>query len=266
MRHSLTFQAPGSYNRLVARLGPLALVLVLWLAAVAAGTDARDTVATYLGRVGGARVTDLTIQQTITIYHPDGRRPSSVGDQVLYIKVPKRQRLEQTVDGRREVRLTVGERTWVRRADGRVNEAPAGEQRPDPTRLFTPLARSVDDVIGEWKSLGVRPNVSHVVQVRGRPVTIIGAAPDDRSSPAVWFDADYGVVRIITNERLPEGPTLVDVTLSDHRPLVSSFYLPYRQELFANGRLLLRAVVRTASVNSNLPDALFDPSRIRAER
>jgi hypothetical protein len=262
----LTFPPPGSYNRLVARLGPLTFALVLWLAAVAAGADARQTVATFLGRVGSARVTDLTIQQTITIYHPEGRLPSSAGDQVLYIKVPKRQRLEQVVEGRREVRLTVGERTWVRRADGRVDEAPAGDQRRDPTRLFTPLARSADDVIAEWQSFGVRPNVSHVVQVRGRPVTIIGARPDDRSSPAVWFDPDYGVVRIVTNERLPQGATLVDVTLSDHRPLVDGFYFPYRQEFFANGRLLLRAVVRTASVNSNLPDALFDPNRIRDDR
>jgi hypothetical protein len=250
----------------VARFGLLTSALLLLLAAVAAGADARQTVATYLGRVGGARVTDLTIQQTITIYHPEGRLPASAGDQVLYIKVPKRQRLEQMVEGQREVRLTVGERTWVRRADGRVDQAPAGEQRRDPTRLLTALSRSADDVIAEWRSFGVRPNVSHEVQLRGRPVTIIGARLDDRSSPAVWFDPDYGVVRFVTHERLPQGAAVVDVTLSDHRPLVEGFYFPYRQELFANGRLVLRAVVRTASVNNNLPDVLFDPGRIRDDR
>lgn len=263
----MTFPPPGPYNRLVARaLGPLTSGLVLLLASAAAGADARQTVAAYLDRLGSARVTDLTIQQTITIYHPEGRLPTSAGDQVLYIKLPKRQRLEQMVEGRREVRLTVGERTWVRRADGRVDEAPAGEHKRDHTRLFTTLPRSADDVIAEWRSFGVRPNVSHVVQVRGRPVTIIGARPDDRASPAVWFDPDYGVVRLVTRERLPQGAALVDLTLSDHRPLVDRFYFPYRQELFANGRLLLRAVVRTASVNGNLPDALFDPSRIRDDR
>lgn len=262
----MTFPPPGSYNRFVPRLGLLTSTLVLLLATVAAGADPRQTVATFLGRVGTARVTDLTIQQTITVYHPEGRLPASAGDQVLYIKVPKRQRLEQMLEGQREVRLTVGERTWVRRADGQVDEAPTGDQRRDPSRLLTALSRSADDVIAEWRSFGVRLNVSHVVQVRGRPVTIIGARPDDRSSPAVWFDVDYGVVRFVTYERLPQGAAVVDVTLSDHRPLVDGFYLPYRQELFANGRLVLRAVVRAASVNSNLPDALFDPSRIRDGR
>ena len=244
-------------------LGSLVLGLVLCLESVAAGADAREAVATFLDRLGGARVADLTIQQTITIYHPEGRLPTSTGDQVLYIKLPQRQRLEQTVEGRREVRLTVGERTWVRRSDGRVQEAPAVEQKRDRTRLFTHLPRSADDVIAEWRSFGVRPNVSHVVQVRGRPVTIIGAPPDDRGSPAVWLDAEYGVVRIVTRERLPQGDALVDLTLSDHRPLVDRFYFPYRQELFANGRLVLRAVVRAVSVNGNLPEALFDLEGLR---
>jgi hypothetical protein len=245
-------------------LGPLALGLVLLLdSAAAAGADVRDAVATFLDRVGGARVADLTIQQAITIYHPEGRAPTSTGDQVLYLKLPQRQRLEQTVEGRREVRLTLGERTWVRRTDGRVQEVPATEQKRDRSRLFTPLPRSADDVIGEWRSLGVRTSVSHLVQVRGRPVTIIGARPDDRASPAVWLDAEYGVVRIVTRERLPQGDALVDLTLSDHRPLVDRFYFPYRQELFANGRLVLRAVVRAVSVNGNLPDALFDLEALR---
>ena len=108
-------------------LGPLISALVLFLASVALGADARQTVATFLDRLGSARVTDLTIQQTITIFHPEGRLPTSAGDQVLYIKLPKRQRVEQVFEGRREVRLTVGERTWVRRADGHVEEAAAGE-------------------------------------------------------------------------------------------------------------------------------------------
>jgi hypothetical protein len=244
----------------------LALGFVLVLDSTAAGADARQAVATFLDRLGSARVTDVTIQQTITIYHPEGRLPTSNGDQVLYIKLPHRQRIEQTVEGRREVRLTVGERTWVRRSDGRVQEAPAPEQRRDRTRLFTPLARSADGVIADWKSFGVRPSVSHVVQVRGRPVTIIGARPDDRASPAVWLDPEYGVIRIVTRENLPHGAALVDLTLSDHRPLVDNFYFPHRQELFANSRLVLRAVVRAVSVNGNLPDALFDPDSFRAER
>jgi hypothetical protein len=250
----------------VRALGPLALGLALALASATAGADARQAVESFLGRLAGARVTDLTVRQTVVLYHAEGRYPQSTGEQVLYIKLPRRQRVEQTLEGRHEVRLTVGERMWTRRPDGRVEEGPAGERERDRSRLFTPLPRSTDDLLAEWRSLGVRQDVSHVVHLRGRPLTIIGAAPDDRASPAVWLDPEYGVVRVITRERLLQGTVLMDLTLSDHRPLVHAFYFPHRQELFANSRLVLRVVVRAASVNSNLPDALFDPEALRQGR
>ena len=218
-----------------------------------------------VARLARARVTDLAIEQTVTLYHPDGRHPQSTGEQVLYLKPPGRQRLEQTIDGRREVRLTVGDRAWVRRVDGRVQEAATAAPGRGRSDLVSPLWRSAGDLLAEWKALGVREEVSHLLQLRGRPVLVVGAGPGDRSSPAVWLDELYGVIRVTTHERLPEGLTLVDLALSEHRPLLDGFHFPYRQELFANGRLLLRVVVRTINVNRSLPDTLFDPEALGQE-
>jgi hypothetical protein len=247
--------------RALGRLGLLALVLAS--GAAASESEVRRAVDGLVARLAGARVTDLAIEQTLTLYHADGRHPQSTGEQILYLKPPRRQRLEQTIDGRREVRLTVGDRTWIRQPDGRVQEGPAGARAPDHSDVFSPLRRSAGDLLAEWKSFGVRAEVSHVVQVRGRSVLVVGAGPGDRSSPAVWLDETYGVVRVVTHERLPQGLTLVDLALSEHRPLVDGFHFPYRQELFANGRLLLRVVVGAVRVNPSLPDALFDPASLR---
>jgi hypothetical protein len=106
--------------------------------------------------------------------------------------------------------------------------------------------------------------VSHEVRVRQRPVTIIGAKAGDRASPAVWLDDEYGVIRVIARA-LSTGPGLVDLTCSEHRPVAGGIYFPYRQELFADGKLLLRLIVHSVAVNSNLPDALFDPDALRRE-
>jgi hypothetical protein len=57
----------------------------------------------------------------------------------------------------------------------------------------------------------------------------------------------------------------MDLALSEHRALLDGFHFPYRQELFANGRLLLRVVVRTVNVNRSLPDTLFDPEALGQE-
>lgn len=244
-------------------LGPLVL-LVLALASGARGwaPEVRRAVEALAARLAGAHVTDLTVEQTLTLYHADGRHPQSTGAQVLYVKPPGRQRLEHTIGGRREVRLVVGDRAWVRRPDGRVQEVRPEARERARSPLFDPLRLSAADLLAEWKAFGVREEVSHVVAVQGRPVLVIGARPGDRTSPAVWLDETFGVVRVITHERLPQGRTLLDLALSEHRPLVNGFHFPYRQELFADGRLLLRVVVRSVAVNQNLPDALFDPAAL----
>lgn len=248
---------------MVRAVGPLILGLGLALASGAPASESRRAVEAVVGRGAGAPITDLTITQTLTIYHPDGRHPQSTRDLKIFVKPPNRQRVEQTIAGRREVHLAVGDRAWVRHADGRVDEVPRG-RREHRWHLCALMPRDAADPLVEWRSLGVRDDVSHLVQVRGRPVTVIGAGAGDRTSPAVWIDAEYGVVRVITRER---GSGLVDRVCSEHRPLLNGRYFPYRQELFTDdGKLRLRIVVRGVEVNTNLSDTMFDPDVLRRGR
>src|SRR5207302_774161 len=159
------------------------------------------------------------------------------------------------------VRLIVGDRVFVRQSVGKVYEAPALPAESDRTRLLVPVRRSAADLLAEWRALGVRDDVSHVVRVRDRPITVIGARPGDRNVPAVWLDAQYGVIRFVTfvpRETLPTGPTTLDLAFSEHRPLPGGFFFPYRQELFVGGKLLMLFTVRSVAVNTNLqPDHAY---------
>ena len=249
---------------MVPRLAALAVVL-LPLAALAA--DARSAVEAFVGRLAGAQVTDLAIEQTFTLFNPTGRQAQSTGEQRVWVKVPRRQRVEQVVEGRREVRLAVADQVWVRTADGRVYEAPPAERERDRTHLLMPFRRTAADVLAEWRALGVRDDVSHETRVAtGRTVTVIGAKPGERDTPSVWVDPDLGVVRFIRRERLPTGEGIVDLTFSEHRPLVNGFFFPHRQEAFVDGKLLILIVVRSVVVNTNLADSLFDPAALRRDR
>jgi outer membrane lipoprotein-sorting protein len=245
------------------RFAALAIVL-LPLAALAA--DARSTVEAFVARLAGAQVTDLAIEQTLTLFHPDGRHPQSTGEQRVWVKVPRRQRVEQVVEGRREVRLAVGDQVWIRTADGRVYEAPPAERERDRTHLLMPFRRTAADVLAEWRALGVRDDVSHVTRAAGRTVTVIGAKPGERDTPSVWIDPEYGVVRFIRRERLPRGEGVVDLAFSEHRPLAGAFFFPHRQEAFVDGKLLVLIVVRSVTINTGLADALFDADALRRER
>jgi len=248
----------------------LALVLPLVLAVVGAGApeavaqDARAAVEAFVARISDVRISDLVIDQNLTLYHPDGQRRVSGGEQHMLFKLPQRQRVEQVVDGQREIQLTVGDRVWVRRADGKVSQTASADATRAFAHLLVPATRRAADLLAEWRSRGIRDDVSHAARVGGRPVTVIGAQPGDRDVPAVWLDPEYGVVRIVTRERLPNGARLLDLTLSEHRPLVGKLYFPYRQEVFVDAKLLVLFTVRSVAINTNPADALFDPASLRA--
>ncbi|MBI1734070.1 MAG: hypothetical protein HYR51_02745 [Candidatus Rokubacteria bacterium] len=230
-----------------------------------AGDEARAAVERFVARIAGVEIRDLVIEQTITLYHPDGLHPTSRGEQRLLIKPPGRQRLEEVIEGRREVRLVAGGRTWIRRADGKTYEAPS-DRDAGQAHLMVPLRRSADELLAAWRALGIRDDVTDSVRVAGRALTVIGAKAGDRESPAVWLDPERGVVRVIRRERLPKGPALIDLAFSEHRPLRGGFHFPHRQEAFVDGRLVLVIDVRSAAVNVDLPDSLFDPEALRRER
>ena len=254
------------YNRLVVRAVPAMVILAALLSvAAASGSDARTAVDAFVARLGEVNVADLVIEQTLTLFDPGGRHPQSSGEQRVYIKLPRRQRVEQTIDGQKEVRLTVGDRVWVRAPDGKTFEAPPPGTR-DSTHLLVPFRRTGADLLAEWKALGVRDDVSYGTRFGDRTVTVIGARAGERTVPQVWLDPERGVVRFVTREKLPTGEAVIDVALTEHRPLVGRFALPHRQEAYLDGKLVVRVLVRSAAVNSGLDDALFDPDALRRGR
>lgn len=246
--------------------GAVAVLLTVLLATAAWAADpaAQAAVEAFVARLSGIAVTDLVIDQALTIYHPDGRHPQSRGEQRVYLKLPRRQRIEQTIEGQREVRLAVGDRAWLRTADGRVEDVSSrGDARRDRTDLLVPHRRRAADVLAEWRALGIRDDVAWTADMGTRAVTVIGAPPGDRESPSVWIDGEYGVVRFVTRQRLTGRPSLVDLTFAEHRRLVGAFFFPHRQEVFLNGRMVLLVVVRSVVVDTALPDALFDPDTLK---
>lgn len=247
-----------------------AVVLPLILAAigasvpVASAQDGRAAVEAFVARFSNVQIGDVVIDQNLSLYHPDGQRPYLSGEQRMFFKVPQRQRVEQILDGQREIQITVGNKVWVRRADGRVVELPAVEPLRALPTVLVPVKKRAEELLDEWRARGVRIDVSHVTRVGSRTVTVIGARPGDRDVPAVWLDPDYGVVRLVTREQLPNGAKLVDLTLSEHRPLAGRLYFPYRQEMFVDGKLLMLFTVRSIAINTNPADALFEPASLKS--
>ena len=242
------------------RLSALALLALAAWAMAAEATEARAALERFLARAAGTPLRDLTIEQDLTVFNPDGRAVFASGTQRVIFRFPDQQRVEQSVEGRGEVRLTVRGKTWRRGSDGKVTELP--QDRGQAIALAVPLRRSADEVLAEWRALGIRDDRAHEVRMAGRLVTVIGAQPGERDRPAAWLDPEYGVVRFVAREAADPGPVLTDVSFSDYRPLVGPLFFPYRQETFRSGKLLVRLLVRSLTANTSPADALFDPSTL----
>jgi hypothetical protein len=129
-----------------------AVVLPLLLAAigvgvpVAAAQDSRVAVEAFVARFSDVQICDVVIDQNLSVYLPDGQRPYLSGEQRMFFKVPQWQR----------VQVTLGNKVWVRRADGRVVELSAVEPlRPLPT-VLVPVKRRAEELLAEWRARGVR--------------------------------------------------------------------------------------------------------------
>jgi hypothetical protein len=277
-RFSLTSRAPRSYNgrvtprtrgqRFTVMAAALATSLVSGVAIITgvaggASTEVRTAVSAYLAHVAATHIADMIIDRTVTIYDPQRPYVRTKLEQRIVLKPPRRQRVEQVADGDREIRLTVGDRAWVRRRDGATEETAASSDEHRLMQLLLPFGRATDDLLREWRAFGVRDDVSHATRVAQRRALVIGARADDRNSPAVWLDEDLGVLRLVRRERVPNGVRLVDESFSEHRPLVGALSFPYRQEMFVDGKLVMLIVVRAVFVNTDPPAHLFDPASLR---
>src|SRR6185369_6579396 len=126
--------------------------LALVLAALSVGLpkapaqDARAAVEAFVARVSNVQINDLVIDQTVTLYHPDGQRHVSGGEQRMLFKLPQRQRVEKTIEGQREIQLVVGDRMWVRQADGKVTQAALAEPARALTHVLVPVKRRAEDL------------------------------------------------------------------------------------------------------------------------
>ena len=256
----VAFGRTAPYNgRVRTRLVVTVLALAAVAAAVASAAEPRAVLERFLARVAATPLSDLTFEQDLTVFNPDGRVAAVTGTQRILVKLPDRQRVEQTLDGKTEVRVTTGGRTWRRGSDGAVTEVREGTSG---ITLAIPRQRSADAVLAEWRALGIREERFHESRMGGRTVTVVGAQSGERDRPAVWLDEEYGVMRFVAQEK--GEIVLTDFVFSDHRPLTGSLFFPYRQEMFRAGKVLIRVIVRSVAVNTSPADSLFDRAALGA--
>ncbi len=110
----------------------------------------------------------------------------------------------------------------------------------------------------EAHRLSIAADVMHTKKVDGREVYVIGASEGDTTSTQIWIDEESLVITYLL-ESIPFARVQREIRFSDYRKVDGKFMIPFKAEVYVNGKLESRREVKEARFNIGLRDELFRP-------
>ena len=89
---------------------------------------------------------------------------------------------------------------------------------------------------------------------------ILAQATDEKGEKfTLWIEKDTW--NLIQAENHNEGSGKINFWNSDFRKIEGNWEIPFKQEVYVDGKLVLTSLVKSVKVNQNPADELFDPDR-----
>jgi hypothetical protein len=119
---------------------------------------------------------------------------------------------------------------------------------------------SLDSVLRRLGVFGIDTSVFNQAIFRGRPVYIIGAAPDQLDCPQVWLDAErHYIVRRITEQN--DG-NMYDVVYSKHREMGGHWIEGWVDFKTIDGKLIQAEKYQDITLEKSVPERFFSPEHV----
>ncbi|MEW6455573.1 MAG: beta-propeller fold lactonase family protein [Acidobacteriota bacterium] len=109
---------------------------------------------------------------------------------------------------------------------------------------------------GQDHRLSVAADVMHTKKVDGREVYVIGASEGGTTSTQIWLDKQSLLITYLL-ESIPFARLQREIRFSDYRKVDGKFMIPFKAEVYVNGKLESRREIKEAKFNIGLKDDLF---------
>jgi outer membrane lipoprotein-sorting protein len=115
-----------------------------------------------------------------------------------------------------------------------------------------------------WDQVSEKASIVGSETVSGRDCYVVDVNDPQKSSfTKMWVDKKS--LNLIKGEmKNPKGETSSWVS-SDFRKVKGDLEMPYKTEMFQNGKLMSAAVVKSVEINKGLADDLFDPEKVQVK-
>ncbi len=115
-----------------------------------------------------------------------------------------------------------------------------------------------------WDQVSEKASIVGSETVSGRDCYVVDVNDPQKSSfTKMWVDKKS--LNLIKGEmKNPQGETSAWIS-SDFRKVKGDLEMPFKTEMFQNGKLMSAAVVKSVEINQGLADDLFDPEKVQVK-
>ncbi len=116
-----------------------------------------------------------------------------------------------------------------------------------------------------WERLTSEARVVGEEKVSGRACYVVEGKPkEDSPFSKLWVDKE-GLFLVKAEGKTAGQGNQMSIINSDFRPAHGGFLLPYRTEIYLDGKLTSTVKVTSVKANTGLADDLFDPKKAKAK-
>jgi len=115
-----------------------------------------------------------------------------------------------------------------------------------------------------WDQVSEKASIVGSEAVSGRDCYVV-EVKDPQNAPFTKIWVDKKSLNLIKGEtKNPQGETSLWI-YSDFRKIKGDLEMPYKMEMFLNGKLSSTSVVKSVEINKGLADDLFDPEKVQVK-
>jgi len=245
-------------NTTIVRLAVGSAAGVLLLGSAAAtdwATLAKQAQAHYAKMA--AEVRDMTIEQEMENVTPQG----SVKSQTKMFKKGEKVRMEMQMGLQAGAPSGMGSMETIVIGDGKdywLISPILGTQKVPPAE-----GEKYQSDWQWWDRLTTEARVVGEEKVNARNCYVVEGKPKEGTAfSKLWIDKDSF---FLVKAEGKADDTAMSMVCSDFRPIHGQFQIPYRTDIFAEGKVVSTVRVTSVKVNTGLADDLFDPKKAKAK-
>lgn len=201
-------------------------------------------------------VKDMTIVQEITMVTPEGERTS----EAKMLRKGKKFRRESTMQ-MPDMPKEMGEIETITIYDGKdiwIISSLVKQKISDEERKKYQTERNW------WEFLSENAEIVGTEKVGARDCYVV-EIEEQKESPftKVWLEKK-NLVLVKAESREPTGEKVL-LVFSDFRKIKSDWEIPYKTEMYADGKHTLTTLVKSVDINKGLSDDLFNPEKVKVK-